>query len=790
MKLAASALLTLFGVTSSLLASCNDVYISEYIEGGAYNKAIEIYNPTSKDVDLSNYSIELYSNGKSSVTASTPLSGTLSSNSTFVISHGSASAEILAVAALTNSSVINFNGDDAFVLKKGEETVDSIGQIGVDPGSEWSNNSVGTKDETLVKLENICGDINAFDSYDPSISFQSFAKDTFSQLASHNGTSGNQGGETDEEETVVLIHEIQGDGTKSPMIGDKVTIEGIVVADYQDGGFKGFYVQEEDSDWDENEKTSESVFVYCNSCSTEVNEGDLVKVKGTVTEFKNLTEITNPNITVLSSENELPSKSYISLPLTEVSDLESYEGMLVEVNGTTNDLVVTENYNYGRYGSFTVASERIYQFTQLNDPSTEGNAAYQDEVDRKTLLIDDGSSYQNPEKLIYPGNGFSYENTLRAGYTISSITGVIDERYNNYALQPNSLTKIEVDEHLSSRADIVDTKQKRNSLRVASFNVLNYFNTFEGCSYGVAGDPADCRGADNMEEFQRQKAKIVNAMLEIEADVYGLMEIENDGYGNDSAIADLVNALNEKVGKNIYKFVNVDRKLDTLNALGDDAIKVAFIYNKKRVAAKKTAAFKLDDNNKNRVALTQVFKLKRSNSKKFLVTVNHFKSKGSSCKGIYYDGVEDLNLNDGQGNCALTRVEASKNLLSGIKNHKKLRKINSVVHIGDFNAYSKEEALKVLEDNGYVNALTKIDGSLEKHTYIYYGQAGLLDHAFVNNRLWEKLRNAQVWSINSDEPRVLDYNTEYKSDEQIETIFNEGIYRSSDHDPVILDFRL
>ena len=67
-------------------------------------------------------------------------------------------------------------------------------------------------------------------------------------------------------------------------------------------------------------------------------------------------------------------------------------------------------------------------------------------------------------------------------------------------------------------------------------------------TYGVAGNSADCRGANNEEEFLRQRTKIINAMTQIDADIFGLMEIENDGYDQDSAIADLVNGLNEKIG--------------------------------------------------------------------------------------------------------------------------------------------------------------------------------------------------------------------------------------------------
>lgn len=796
--------LALFGLSSNLVASCSDLYISEYIEGSSYNKAIEIYNPTTQDINLSSYSIELYSNGSSVATATASLSGTISSNTPYVISHKSAASEILAVTNFKNSSVINFNGDDAFVLKKDGVIIDSIGQIGVDPGSEWNGNSVSTKDSTLVKLDGVCEDSNPLDSYDPSLVFRSYTKDTFAYIGSFSGSTSEGENDTVVKLPITPIHDIQGEESVSTMIGQTVVIQGIVTADYQDGGFKGFYVQEEDSDWDENAKTSESVFVYCSSCGTEVNEGDLVKVEGRVAEYSNLTEIISPNVTVISSNNTLPSKTFISLPVENVSDLEAYEGMLVELNSSTNPLVIADNYDLGRYGSFTVSSERLYQYTQLNTPNTSGNVAYQEEIAKKSLVIDDGLSTQNPATLIYPEGNFTYENSLRAGYTISSIVGIMDERYSTYRIQPNSLTSIVVNTESNPRTKFEEKedyseiythkgkekkwhkKKKDDELRTASFNVLNYFNTFENCTNGFEGESVNCRGANNLEEFLRQKTKIVNAMLEIDADVYGLMEIENDGYGENSALADLTNALNTVAGKDIYRYIDVDSRLNTTNALGLDAIKVAFIYNKNSVNPRHTDAIILDKNKKNRVTLAQEFKI-RNEGKSVVITVNHFKSKGSACNGIFYNGIEDLDTNDGQGNCALTRIEAANNLVLDFENNSKFKKEKRIIHLGDFNSYAKENSLNVLEENGFTNAVT-MNENLEKYSYVYYGQAGMLDHAFVSEKLLRNLKEANIWHINADEPKVIDYNTEYKSDEQIQTLYNEDVFRASDHDPVVLDF--
>ena len=96
----------------------SDLLISEYIEGSSFNKALELYNGTGSDIDLANYSLELYSNGASTASQTLPLSGTLKNGDTYVLYHKDANADIKSKGDLENSTVINFNGDDAVVLKK------------------------------------------------------------------------------------------------------------------------------------------------------------------------------------------------------------------------------------------------------------------------------------------------------------------------------------------------------------------------------------------------------------------------------------------------------------------------------------------------------------------------------------------------------------------------------------------------------------------------------------------------------------------------------------------------
>jgi predicted extracellular nuclease len=165
-----------------------ELFFSEYVEGSSFNKAVEIYNGTGAPVDLgaSGYKLELYSNGAATASASANLTGSLANGDVFVVSHASASSTILAQADLQNSTVANWNGDDAVVLRKGATIVDVIGQIGSDPGTEWGTGLTSTADNTLRRKTSVeAGDVNGADAFDPAAEWNGFASDTFDGLGAH-----------------------------------------------------------------------------------------------------------------------------------------------------------------------------------------------------------------------------------------------------------------------------------------------------------------------------------------------------------------------------------------------------------------------------------------------------------------------------------------------------------------------------------------------------------------------------------------------------------------------------
>ncbi len=742
-----------------------DIFISEYIEGSGSNKAIELYNPTGMEIDLSagNYSLELYSNGASAASQTLNLTDTIPAHDVLVLARSSADAAILDTAEVTNDSVINFNGDDAIVLKKSDTVIDVIGKIGEDPGSQWGSGDTSTQNNTIRRKSDITsGDAHPEDAFDPSLEWDGFPQDTFEGLGCHpaNSCSG-----------ITRIHTIQGNGTTSPETGNTHTIKGIVVADFQDTttGLSGFFVQEEDADADTDPATSEGIFVYYHT--VDVSVGDQVQVTGTVEEYDSLTEISSvTEVNVISNGNPLPTPASVTLPVSDVSDWERHEGMRVSMSQT---LHVTSLHNLGRYGEVWLSSDgRLTQFTHADEPNIDGYANHLTEIEKRRIILDDANPSIHPDPIIHPNPGLSASNnTLRGGDSIANLTGVLDERFGNYRIQPTGTIDF-TSANLRPASPSVGGR-----LRVASMNLLNYFDG-SGNVCGPSGNQ-ECWGADNPEEFTRQRDKTISAITTLDADIIGLMELENDT----TSLQNLVDGINDEAGAGTYSFVDT-------GVIGWSLIRVALLYKTSTVSVLGDYAI-LDHttapdgttfyDNKNRPSLAQTFK-EIGTDETFTMVVNHLISKGASCDGSPYD---DPDQSDGQGKCNGVRTKAAQALAAWIETDPTGSGDADFLIIGDMNAYAKEDPITSLIDASYTDLVAAFDGA-DAYSYVYEGQWGYLDHALSNEYLTPQMAGASVWHINADEPKVLDYNTEDK----ISGLYNADPYRASDHDPIVVGLNL
>jgi hypothetical protein len=858
------------------------LFFSEYIEGSSNNKALEIYNSTGSTIDLTagNYVVQFYFNGNTSPTTFS-LTGTVAAGDVFVFAPSNANSTILAQADQTSGAAF-FNGDDVIVLRQGGasgEILDSIGQIGTDPGTEWGTGLTSTADNTLRRKSSITsGDTNPNDAFDPSVQWDGFATDTFDGLGSYtanpgtgagviitqsgNSTDVNEEGETTDTYTIALnttptgavnlaiaadvetqlstdgtnfsnsvtlsltdtnpktitvravndldvegsphtgvithsitssadpaysntltaipnlnvniidndvalreVYEIQGSGAASPLVGQTVTIEAVVVGDFQGSSrLNGFFVQEAVGDG--NAATSDGIFIFAPN-STDVSVGQTVRLTGTVGENFTQTQLSNiSGLSVVGSGAIAPIA--VDLPVAATTDLERYEGMLVTFPET---LTVAENFNLGRFGEVLLSSEgRLFNPTNFIDPTdiptteTENDennvaavTAQQNANNLRQILLDDGSNTQNPATVPF----LNEDGTLRVGSTVASLTGVLGFGFDSYRLQPTATPNF-----VDSNPRTAAPEEVGGNVKVASFNVLNYFN-----GNGVGGGFPTSRGADNVAEFERQSAKIVSAIAALDADVVGLIEVENDDDGSESAIAELVERLNTFVGAEIYDYIR-----DPATGVGTDEIKVAFIY-KPGIVTPVGASLSDPDAVYNRQPVAQTFAL-NSNGETFTPVINHFKSKSGTGTGA------DADQGDGQGAFNFTRVQQAEALLGFVNELKTTTGDSDVLVLGDLNAYGEEDPIDVLRNGGLVDELGKYIQN--PYSFVFDGQSGRLDHALSTSSLSAQVTGATEWHINADEPLILDYNQEFNPP----GLYEPTPYRSSDHDPVLIGAQL
>jgi predicted extracellular nuclease len=634
------------------------------------------------------------------------------------------------------------------------------------------------------------------------------------------GTGGGSGGGGGGGVMLVPIPMIQGGSDNSPMVGATVTIEGVVTGDFQDGAgthgdLNGFFVQDTG---DGNAATSDGIFVFDGDLpSIGVNAGDRVRVTGIVAEYFGETQITatgaSTSVAIIGSGSVAPTD--IALPASGVTNnadgkpianLERYEGMLVRF---PQPLVVSELFNLDRFGELRlVEGARAEQFTMSNAPSQSGYPTHVAELARRTLMLDDGLVIQNPNPIRYPAPGLSTAIAMRMGDTLTNLTGNLhfsrgsggsgDETYRLMPTVEPSFVAV------NTRPSI---PVLGGSLRVASFNVLNFFNDLaDGTgSCFPSGTSSDCRGASNPSEYARQLQKTVTALAQIDADIYGLIEIENDyPDAENSSIDDLVDALNAASTRCAGQYDYV--ALPGNARLGGDAIAVGLVYCTASVTlAPGTSPALLDDSDlpalglsgpvftgesTSRAPLAASFRA-TATGETFTVVVNHFKSKsGPGALTTCSDPLSDPNCDqsDGQGYWNARRIDAAQALHAWLGTHPTGSSDSDVLIIGDLNSYRQEGPLVYLTGQGYSNLNTMFAGSATPYSYVFDGQTGTLDYALANASLNTQVAAVTEWHINADEADGLDYNLDFGR--SAATFDGTVAFRASDHDPVLVDLNL
>jgi predicted extracellular nuclease len=566
-----------------------------------------------------------------------------------------------------------------------------------------------------------------------------------------------------------LIGEVQGEGEETPIAGTSVTVRGTVVGDLP--SFLGFYLQGED---DGNPRTSDGIFVFTDG-DPEVDLGDTVAVTGTASDRFGQTQISafeNVDVCEEGTGADLPDAVVLDLPADDM-ERERFEGMLVtpvDTSDADGQLTVSEVFQLTRFGELMLSAGGVLvQPTELADAGSEEAKAIAVENERRRIILDDGLDssrsatnrpYLSPETPVRVGDELTFTEPLVLGYGFS-----------NWRLQPADGTADGVFAPQNTRPAAPD--EVGGDIQVAAFNVLNYFVTWSG---------ENARGARNEEQFLKQAGKIVPAIEALDAEIVTLMEIEDTdstGYSEgdaDQALADLVERLNAYAGdEDKWAYVPLP---DELYAVDRDVIRNGIIYQPAAVTPYGEPVGLVDEevwfNAREPIAQTFL-----SEDDVFTVVANHFKSKSPGDDPIPPGdnqpvGEDGDGVNQGAFNG--DRVRQAQSLVGFVEELQAMTEDFDVLLLGDFNAYSQEDPIQVLEDAGLVNL-----GSLDpgRYSYVFDALSGSLDHALATPALASKVTDLAHWNINA----VESFSYQYTGDP---ALYDDDPYRSSDHDPLVL----
>jgi predicted extracellular nuclease len=724
---------------------------------------LEIKNVSGAPVDLTGHSVELVNGtgGGAAVYQTIALrSTTLAAGDYFVVCANAATVANCDLDVAPDTNLIQNGAPDAVAIRLGSTVVDTVSYEG-DTGAPYTEGSgVGLEDDPSLADRGIsrCADGVDTDQNNADFLFASATPGAANDCPAPPPPFGACG------EPATMIWEVQGSGAASPLVGQSHVVEGVAVADFQGAGqLGGYFLQEEDIDADGDPASSDGIFIF--DTSLDVSVDDVVRVQGTVTEFFGLTEITNVSQAAVCSTGDTVTEATVTLPVSSLDVWETVEGMLITIPQT---LFVSGNFTQGRFGEVDLSvGGPLDNPTNVVAPGASA-LALQDLNDRSRIQLDDGSTVQNPLPLPpYLGP----DGTLRTGDTIPALTGVLSFGFGAYEVHPT-----EPVEFTRANPRPQSPPGVGGSLTVAAYNVLNYFTTLDGSGpiCGPLGNQ-DCRGADNAFEFERQRAKLVAALAELDADILGFMEIEN--HPGDVPTADLVAGINDVSGAGTYDYI-------ATGAIGSDAIRVALIYKPAEVTPVGDFAV-LDsgvdpdfDDQKNRPVLAQTFG-EDGTDDVVTVAVNHLKSKGSAC-----DDVGDPDAGDGQGNCNGTRNQAAQALVEWLGTDPTGSGSAESLITGDLNSYAQEDPIATIEGAGYTDLIEDFVGTgwaSGAYSFNFQSQSGYLDHGLASSALTPRVTGAALWHVNADEPAALDYN-----DFNQPALFNPDQFRSSDHDPVIV----
>lgn len=525
----------------------------------------------------------------------------------------------------------------------------------------------------------------------------------------------------------------------------EVVVDGRVTGAFADG-LGGWFLQSAAPDPD----GPAAVFVEAADGMAAPVAGAHVRVRGTLRSLDGLPILQPARVDTLVT----PAPALTPLRLAGApDDWSRLAGQWVRIDAP---LTVSGQHERARRGTLVASFDgRLYVPSEIGWPGAQAAMVAAANADRRILLDDgrddapaDGAPWYLPETA----------RALRSGSVLTGVEGIVDHRHGAWRLQLTTPVQVQP-------APRPAPPQVDGDVRIAAFNLENLFN-----GDGRGGGFPTARGAETPADYARQLEGLVATITALDVDVAALMELENDGYTPDSSIAHLVDTLNAAGPARDWRFVG------TGEGPGTDAIRVGLIYRSTRVRPQGAPATLGGGpfERSSRVPLAQAFvpvRDGRPDGADFSVVAVHFKSKGcGSAAGA------DADRGDGQACWNATRTESARRLLDWLA-RAPTGAGERVAVVGDFNAYAREDPLRLFYEAGWRAPFAGGPGA-PPHSFVFDGQAGRLDHALLSPALAARVAGAAKWHTNADEP------ADMRAREAA------GPWRSSDHDPLVVGLRL
>ncbi|MDQ2109568.1 MULTISPECIES: ExeM/NucH family extracellular endonuclease [Vibrio] len=773
------------------LPAHSQIIISETTEGSGNNKAIELTNISQENINLEQYTLRIAHNGAqdwSSSTLSLPIT-VMQPSQTYVIAHSQADPELLALADLQDTRVTTFNGDDIVGLFHQQQLIDIVGTLGIreDFNKDTSLRRINVQSSTTFKPEHwhSTGIINDWSHIGtpPKLDNQEIPP-TIPPITAIDTT----------------IMDLQGDGWASPytdpangkLESDEVfRVNGVIthIQTNSDLGKDlpiGFFIQDEFGD--NNPLTSDAIFVQ--GLVQGYSIGDKVTVTGKVIEqFGSTQLVPTGNITKISSGHNIEPTTVTRLLSDRyyAETLERHEGMLVRFTDDSN-MYVSRSFAFDtgpqRYNMVLAYQQPNIHPHQNHLPGSNEAIRQADcNLDQRLVVEATQTGSKHQPIVWYPDfakntNGIE-QNLISIGDRASNIEGIIGYSHSDYRLY---VTKQANSESFTRQINSSDPVINEGNIKIVTFNTEGLFISHLHGNNNPAVDNHSqtgfvTGGAKDQADLDLQIKKLTAAIHTMNSDLIALLQVENNGFEQGSAIDYLLTKINKgQENKQHYQVAKWNASNQD-HYVGNNPTASYILY--------RPSVFKLNDlelltmpsDDKQSISMNETVIAtlnihSKENPIELVVAAVDLVNRDQNCHG---DTTQQTTP------CDQLRQQASQAIIEAMS-----KKTDHQLILGSLHAYPKEKAALVFsptELNSYVDAVAIRDRNSERYSIERNAESGRVDYIFMSTSLRDKFVDSAPWSINSAQSALLNYQSGMTFDET-------NWYRSSSHDPILLTLNL